>query len=116
MTGTMFNWILLAGAVLCEVAASLSLKGASDEPLLYIVVVAGYSAAFGALTAILKRGMPLGAAYGIWAAAGVALTAVMSSIIFREPFSPLMGGGLALIIAGVLLVETGTRTTDSEAV
>ena len=48
-----------------------------------------------------------GVAYGIWAASGVALTAVASKALFKEPLTALMMGGIALIIAGVLLVELG---------
>ncbi|CAG7574720.1 hypothetical protein BH39T_PBIAJDOK_03376 [Barrientosiimonas humi] len=29
-------------------------------------------------------------AYGVWAAVGVALTALVSRVVFREPFSGLM--------------------------
>ena len=53
------------------------------------------------------EGLGLGVAYGIWAASGVALTAVASKALFKEPLTALMMGGIALIIAGVLLVELG---------
>jgi small multidrug resistance pump len=45
----------------------------------------------------------------VWAATGVALTAVGSRLLFDEPLTPLMGAGLALIIVGVLLVELGVH-------
>lgn len=69
----MTTWLLLAAAILCEVAATLSLKGALDRPALYVVVVAGYMASFTLLAAVLRRGMGLGVAYGIWSACGVTL-------------------------------------------
>ena len=53
--------------------------------------------------------MPLGVAYGIWSALGVAATAVLSSVLFDEAFTLAMVGGLALIIGGVVLVEVGSR-------
>lgn len=101
--------LLLAGAILCEVAATLSLKGSETTPALFAVVVLGYIATFAFLAAVLKRGMPLGAAYGIWGASGVALTAVLSALIFDETITIVMGAGLILVIAGVLLVETGSH-------
>lgn len=107
------TWLLLAGAIISEVAASLSLKGSESVPALFAVVAFGYLAAFGFLTAVLKRGMALGVAYGIWGAAGVALTAVLSSFIFGEAFTVVMGAGLLLVIAGVLLVETGSHPADT---
>ncbi|GAB16789.1 putative drug resistance transporter [Gordonia effusa NBRC 100432] len=110
------KWALLAAAVLSEVAASLSLKGSATTPALYAVVVIGYVAAFILLTLVLRRGMALGVAYGVWGASGVALTAVASTLIFDETFTGLMGVGLILIIGGVLLVENGSRTDDSSDV
>ena len=43
-------WVMLATAIVCEVAATLSLKGAIDRPALYVVVVLGYAAAMVLLT------------------------------------------------------------------
>jgi small multidrug resistance pump len=69
--------------------------------------VRGVVAAFVLLTLTLKQGMGIGVAYGIWAAFGVALTAVASKAFFSEPLTGVMIAGIALIIAGVLLVELG---------
>ena len=55
----------------------------------------------------LYRGMPVGVAYGIWSATGVALTAVLAKILFDEPFTWLMGLGVVAIAGGVLLIEIG---------
>ena len=51
--------------------------------------------------------MPVGVAYGIWSATGVALTAVLAKILFDEPFTWLMGLGVVAIAGGVLLIEIG---------
>ncbi|WP_229052007.1 multidrug efflux SMR transporter [Aeromicrobium sp. Leaf350] len=109
----MKKWLLLAGAIGSEVTASLSLKGALDRPALYVVVAVGFVAAFTFLFAALGQGMPLGAAYGIWAACGVALTAMLSAAIYDEPLTPLMGLGIVVIIGGVLLVELGSQAARS---
>lgn len=103
------TWLLLMLAIVSEVAATLSLKAAVTTPALYVVVVSGYFASFVFLTFVLKRGMGLGVAYGIWGAIGVALTAVLSAIIFGEAFTAVMGVGMVCIIAGVLLVEMGSH-------
>lgn len=104
----MRSWVLLAGAIVTEVAASLSLKGALEHPLLYVVVALGYGAAFLLLALVLRAGMPIGVAYGIWGACGVALTALLSALLFGEPLTPVMLLGMALVIAGVLCVEIGS--------
>lgn len=96
-------------AIGLEVAGSLSLKGALTSPVLYLVVVLGYAGAFVFLALTLRARMPLGVAYGIWGAAGVVLTAALSALIFAEPLTPLMGAGIAVIVAGVLCVELGAQ-------
>lgn len=105
----MTKWLLLAAAILCEVTASLSLKAAIDQPLFYVVVAVGFTAAFAVLAAVLRRGMGIGVAYGIWAATGVALTTSLSAVIYGEPFTGIMTVGIVLIIGGVLLVELGSH-------
>lgn len=102
------GWLVLAGAIVTEVGATLALRVAvAGRRRLYAVVVAGYLVAFALLSVALDSGIPLGVAYGVWAACGVALTAVLSRILFKEPLTVLMAAGIALIIGGVLLVETG---------
>lgn len=100
-------WIFLIGAIIFEVAATLSLRMAVDNKRWYVAVAAGYLAAFTMLTLTLANGIALGVAYGIWAASGVALTAILSKVLFKEPFTSLMGLGIILIIGGVLLIELG---------
>lgn len=100
-------WAYLAVAICCELAATLSLRMAVDNARWYAAVVPGYLVAFVFLSFALAEGMPLGVAYGIWTAAGVALAAVLSRLLFREPLTPLMGAGIVLIAGGVLLVELG---------
>ena len=105
----MTKWLLLAAAICSEVTGSLSLKGALNHPALYAVVAVGYLASFTLLALVLKQGMALGVAYGIWGASGVALTALLSLVIFGEPLTLLMGIGIVIVIAGVLCVELGAQ-------
>lgn len=106
------TWLLLLLAIVSEVAATLSLKAAMTTPALYVIVVSGYLASFVFLTFVLKRGMGLGVAYGIWGAIGVALTAVLSAVVFGEAFTAVMGIGMVCIIGGVVLVEIGSHRVD----
>lgn len=111
----MIKWALLGGAIVSEVAASLSLKAALDHPAFYVIVVIGFVAAFVFLTFTLKQGVALGVAYGIWGAVGVAGTAVLSAIIFGEQLTVVMILGLFTIIVGVLIIELGSqRATETQ--
>ena len=102
------QWLFLIAAIAFEVIATLSLRvAAKGRSAFYAVTALGYLIAFSFLTLALNEGMGLGVAYGIWAASGVALTAIASKALFEEPLTPLMMGGIALIISGVLLVELG---------
>ena len=94
--------------------ATLSIKGAIELPALYAVVVVGYLSTFFALSRVLRAGMALGVAYGIWGACGVALTAVLSAIIFGEPLTALMSVGIVLVIGGVLCVEMGAQAAHKK--
>lgn len=105
----MIRWVWLCAAIVCEVTATLSLKGALTAPGLYVVVVAGYASSFLFLSLALRAGMPLGAAYGIWGAIGVASTAVLSAVLFGEALTPTMLAGIGMLIAGVLCIELGSR-------
>lgn len=100
-------YLFLLGAILFEVGGTVSLRLAVDDKRWYGAVVVGYLVAFTMLTLTLSAGIPLGVAYGIWAASGVALTAVIGKFLFKEPFTWLMGLGISLIVGGVLLIELG---------
>lgn len=102
------GYTFLGIAIATEVAGSISLRGALDYPWLYAVVVVAFITAFSLLSQVLKAGIGIGVAYGIWGSSGVALTAVASLIIFNEPLTPMMWAGIGLIIAGVVCIEVGS--------
>ena len=104
----MTPWLFVVGATLAEVGGTLALRmAATGRRGFYAAVTVGYLVAFGFLTLALDAGLPLGVVYGVWAAGGVALTAVASRVLFAEPLTRTMVAGIALIVVGVLLVELG---------
>lgn len=102
-------YLFLTLAITTEVVATISLRASEGftRPGFAVIVVAGYIAAFLFLSMALERGLPLGIAYGIWAAAGVAAVAILSVPIFGETITTLQAGGIALVIAGVTAIELG---------
>lgn len=107
------GYLYLAGAIVAEVFATSFLKLTSGERAVWWaipIVAVGYIAAFTLLSLSLGRGVPLGTAYGIWAGMGVALVAAVSWVVYGETLTLGQLAGIALIIAGVALVElTGTH-------
>ena len=100
-------WLALAGAILVEVVATLSLR-ASDgfrKKAWIAPIITGYLLSFYLLYVSLGLGMPVGIAYGVWSACGVALVAVIARFLFAEPLTWVMALGIALIIGGVLTIE-----------
>lgn len=112
----MVKWLLLAGAIVTEVTGSLALQGAQTRPLLYLLVAVGYVCSFVFLAALLRTTMPLGVAYGIWSAIGVALTAALAAVLYGQAFTSTMLVGIVLIIAGVLLVDLGSHPRRTQGV
>jgi small multidrug resistance pump len=100
---------LLAAAIVSEVAATLALRASQDHPGWLVLVTVGYLGAFVLLTLVLRTGMAVGVAYGIWGACGTAATAVLAAAIFGDPLTWPIAAGIGLIIAGVLLVEFGSH-------
>ena len=103
------EWLLLAGAILSEVTATISLKLSDGFSKLVptVIVVIGYICAFILLTQVLKRGMSIGVAYGIWAAVGVALVALVGALFLGDSLTLVQVGGLVLVGGGVLALELG---------
>ena len=102
-------WFWLAGAILAEVTGTIALKFSEGFSRVgpSILVVLGYGVAFVALSQALVRGMPVGVAYGVWAALGVTLVALIGAAFLGESLSWIQVGGIALVIGGVLALELG---------
>ncbi|WP_067829717.1 DMT family transporter [Nocardia inohanensis] len=101
--------LLLGLAIACEITATVSLKVSEgfSKVVPSIIVVIGYGAAFFFLSQALKRGMPVGVAYGIWSAVGVVAVATIGALFLDEHLSLVQVGGIVLVVGGVLALELG---------
>lgn len=101
--------LLLFGAILSEVAGTLALRLSNgfSRPIPSAIVVTGYVVGFGLLSIVLKRGMAVGVAYGIWSAVGVALIAIIGALFLGDRLTLLQAGGIVLVILGVAALELG---------
>ena len=103
------SWIWLAAAIASELAGTLSLR-ASDgfrRRRWLVPMGVGYVVSLVFLSLALGAGMPVGVAYGIWVAVGIALVALLARAIWRDPLTPRMMAGIVVIAIGVVLVEAG---------
>ncbi|WP_294765918.1 multidrug efflux SMR transporter [uncultured Rhodoferax sp.] len=100
----------LAAAILCEVIATSALK-ASDglqhwRPA--VLVVVGYVCAFYALAQALRT-IPVGVAYAIWSGVGIVMVSLIGFWLFKQRLSVGELSGIALIGAGVLVLQLAPR-------
>lgn len=102
-------FMLLAISIVSEVIATVSLKESEAFTVLgpSIVVVICYGIAISLLVVILRH-LPLGLVYGIWGGIGTAATMIVGMIIWNDPFTPIMGVAVVLIVGGVYLLNKGT--------
>jgi small multidrug resistance pump len=99
-------WILLSIAIITEVIATTSLKLSDGFSRLWpsIVVVIGYGVSFYAL-ALTMRSLPVGVIYAIWSGLGITLVALVGWFAFKQHLSANALLGIALIIAGVIVMN-----------
>jgi len=106
------GYVFLGLAIAGEVVATTFLKLTSGEKAVwwaYPIVGVGYIFAFTMLAQTLSKGVPLGIAYAIWAGVGVVLVAVISWLVFHETLTWMQLAGMALVVAGVTLLELGAE-------
>jgi small multidrug resistance pump len=103
--------IYLAIAIVSEVVATTALNAseAFTKPLPSAIVVAGYATAFYFLSLCL-RSMQIGVAYAIWAGVGMVLVTISAAIVYREFPDAWAMLGIALIIAGVMVLNLLAKT------
>jgi small multidrug resistance pump len=105
-------WLLLTGAIVAEVVATLALRGTAGafRPLPTFVVVAGYLLSF-VLLARALRTLNVGAVYAIWSGVGTAGVTTAAAFLYGERLNLVAVGGMALIVAGVaVLASSGAMT------
>jgi small multidrug resistance pump len=98
--------ILLFLAIVCEVAATLSLRATDGFKNLWpmLIVVPGYIGAF-AFLGLSLREISVGVAYAIWSAAGTVLVTVFAAFLFNDKISLTTIAGMVITITGVVIIN-----------
>lgn len=96
-------WMLLAVAIVTEVAATALLPRSSGftDPFWTVVVLIGYGASFWLLSLVVRT-VPVSVTYAVWSAAGTAIVAAIGVVALGESMSWIKGASLAVIIIGVV--------------
>ena len=105
------NYVYLFTAILCEVVATSALKAAEGFSRFWpsVIVIVGYGLAFYCLS-LTMRSIPIGIAYAIWSGVGIVLIAAAGFVLYRQPLDTPALIGMALILAGVLVINLFSKT------
>ena len=103
-------WLTLA--VGAEVVATSMLRAADGFTRLIpsVVVVIGYCVSFWALSQVVRM-MPLGIAYAIWSGMGIVIVSAAAYFINHQKLDLPAVIGMALIIAGVLVINLFSKSS-----
>ncbi len=102
------GYLLLTGAIAAEVAGTTAMKYSAGFSRLTpsLVTVIGYLVAFALLAQTLKT-VEVGTAYAIWSGVGTVAIASIGMMFLGEAVNAAKLAGIVLVIAGVVLVNTG---------
>lgn len=105
-------WVLLAGAIALEIAATSLLKASAGftRPLYGVASITLYSLCFWLLAFAFTR-IPMGVAYAIWSGVGIVAIALIGVVVFRQPLSLVQAGCIALIAIGAVGLNLATPTS-----
>ncbi|TXL75973.1 QacE family quaternary ammonium compound efflux SMR transporter [Vineibacter terrae] len=105
------SYVYLGIAIVSEVIATSALKASEEFSRLVpsIIVVVGYGVAFYFLSLTLRT-IPVGIAYAIWSGVGIVLIALVGLLWFRQALDLPAIIGMALIIAGVVVVNLFSKS------
>ncbi|MCW1955470.1 SMR family transporter [uncultured Lentibacter sp.] len=105
-------YLYLAIAVAFETIATSAMQASQQFSRLWpsLLVVLGYSISFYFMALTLKY-MPVGIVYALWSGLGILLIAVIGYAIFGQKLDLPALTGLALIIAGIAVIQLFSNTT-----
>lgn len=105
--------IYLAIAIISEVIATSALKASQGFSQLWpsLLTILGYAVALYFLSLTLKT-IPMGIAYAIWSGAGIILISTVGWVLFKQQLDLPALIGLGLMIAGILVINVFSKSTQ----
>ena len=107
----MAPYVALGLAIVAEVIATSALKASAGFTRLWpsVVVVLGYGTAFYCLSLTLQS-LSVGVAYALWSGLGIVLVTIASYVLYRQSVDLPALIGMALIVAGVAVIQLFSKT------
>ena len=101
----------LSAAIVCELLGTAFLKKSEQFTSFgaSLTSVVFYAASFFFLAQALKF-VPLGVAYAIWGGVGIAVTAIIGVVVFRQPLDPAGMIGIGMIVSGIVVINLFSKT------
>lgn len=105
-------YLILFLAVAAETIGTSALQASQQftRPWPSVLVVLAYAVSFFLLGWVLKF-MPVGIAYAIWSGLGIVFIAIIGRTIFGQRLDTPALFGMALILAGILVIHLFSETT-----
>jgi small multidrug resistance pump len=106
----MLYWLALAGAIVLEIAGTVSMKLSHGftRMLPSVLLFVLYGLSFGLMTVAVKK-VDMSVSYAIWSGVGTATIALIGVFAFRESLSFVQVISIVLIIAGVVGLRAGAQ-------
>lgn len=101
-------YAMLVVAIAIEVFAATCMKlsaGFTNSSWTIACIVA-FGCSFTLLSKVLQR-LPLALTYGVWGGVGTIATACIGYLLWGEPFTVLMGAGVAVVLVGIAILGKG---------
>lgn len=102
-------YLILTAAIMSEVIGAIATRFSQGftKPWPTLLTVIGVLGAYYLLSLVLVRGMPIGVAYAIWAALGVASVAIIGATFLGDSLTGIQYVGIVFVITGVVTLELG---------
>ncbi|PST24126.1 QacE family quaternary ammonium compound efflux SMR transporter [Mesorhizobium plurifarium] len=106
-------WIFLVLAIATEVVGLTVMKAAAGSYWGHVAMYASIALSYVFLARAVKT-IPVGVAYAVWEGSGVAVITLVSVFVFGHALSSQEMLGLAMAVAGIVLLNAGK--SDGEEV
>ena len=105
-------WLLLVLAIAAETVGTTALKASEGFSRLgpSVVTALAYAISFYLLAQVLKT-IPVGIAYAIWSGLGIVFITLIAWLVFRQALDAPALIGMALIIAGIVVMQVFSNST-----